>query len=715
MNPPSTSTPSSLALLADSPPRMMDGAAMDYFLMEMVHTLRDSARVAEARAKKVEQEMIESGLIPAPPPAPLTLKAKKDARESTGSLASQATGAAGKSPADEEEEPVRSRLEAIGLHVGANITERLCHDRSVFTDTLDTIKFICKDLWAVCWDKQVDNLRTNHRGVYVLQDNTFKPIARVSSFEGRADATRRAKLVESNSESEPSRPLTHVLPVCRTTRGDYPRISIAAGPPGCDNPRSELTSMCVLFKSNFRKAHDESLFALLPATHAVELTIKPCTHRRQRSIYGGVRYATVDTDIFNRAADLASPCLRLRDSIPSYHNVRPYSTRRNLLMYDVNLSSCLLNHKGTRCEAQMFSRDGRSRQSASSSMTTSKIEIDPDASRNGPTRQHPGISSYTSSVEESENTLLSVSYRARPDNDIPLSLTVTVTLLLSGARSEQKEPLWPSYETLTERSVLDSPEKGSVGGEGTAGRPVVQHEASTERRLLQHPRLPYPRGASSHPLEPPVRASYVHRQNRTLRQAPAELDRILDGKTGGSPGGDNKGQQLSGAGLTRRLKRMSEGGNAMINDKSARAILGNRRHPYPQASEMKEWRLFLACDGKSRLWAGPAVGSGDVDASDSKEHFSVLLYGALDQQTWALLQQKARTIRLKEALKTDLSSLPSVLSRVRHEIRHTIQGVLHRPQSAAVEIGTDHSTNGRRFLQFPEKACDGLYQPDATR
>ncbi|KAA1468352.1 TRAPP complex subunit trs33 [Dentipellis sp. KUC8613] len=194
MNTPSNATSSSLALLADSPPRMMDGAAMDYFLMEMVHTLRDSARVAEARAKKVEQEMIESGLIPAPPPAPPTLKAKKDARESTGSLASQATGAAGKSPADEEEEPVRSRLEAIGLHVGANITERLCHDRPVFTDTLDTIKFICKDLWAACWDKQVDNLRTNHRGVYVLQDNTFKPIARVSSFEGRADATRRAKL-----------------------------------------------------------------------------------------------------------------------------------------------------------------------------------------------------------------------------------------------------------------------------------------------------------------------------------------------------------------------------------------------------------------------------------------------------------------------------------------------------------------------------------------
>ena len=33
------------------------------------------------------------------------------------------------------------------------------------------------------------------QGVYVLQDNTFKPISRVSSWESRADATKRAKLV----------------------------------------------------------------------------------------------------------------------------------------------------------------------------------------------------------------------------------------------------------------------------------------------------------------------------------------------------------------------------------------------------------------------------------------------------------------------------------------------------------------------------------------
>jgi len=179
------STAPSLSALAEPQSRLLDAAAMDYFLIEAVQTLRHSSAVADARAKKVEDEMIEAGLIPPPPPT--QVKAKKDGqRDSFG---------VGSSPAsDDEDEGLRARLEAIGLHIGANITERLCHGRAGFTDSLDTVKFICKDLWSTCWDKQVDNLRTNHRGVYVLQDNSFKPIARVSSWESRADATKRARL-----------------------------------------------------------------------------------------------------------------------------------------------------------------------------------------------------------------------------------------------------------------------------------------------------------------------------------------------------------------------------------------------------------------------------------------------------------------------------------------------------------------------------------------
>ena len=36
-------------------------------------------------------------------------------------------------------------------------------DRPRLQDTLERVKFVCKELWTVVWDKQIDNLRTNHR------------------------------------------------------------------------------------------------------------------------------------------------------------------------------------------------------------------------------------------------------------------------------------------------------------------------------------------------------------------------------------------------------------------------------------------------------------------------------------------------------------------------------------------------------------------------
>ena len=40
---------------------------------------------------------------------------------------------------------------------------RFSRDRPRFTDTLDAIKFLCKDLWTLVFRKQIDNLKTNHR------------------------------------------------------------------------------------------------------------------------------------------------------------------------------------------------------------------------------------------------------------------------------------------------------------------------------------------------------------------------------------------------------------------------------------------------------------------------------------------------------------------------------------------------------------------------
>ncbi|EFQ28642.1 transporter particle component [Colletotrichum graminicola] len=106
-----------------------------------------------------------------------------------GPAPSSAEGAAGGSMArkmdeDEERDAVFYRLETLGYRVGQGLVERFSRDRPRFNDTLDVIKFVCKDLWSLVFRKQVDNLKTNHRGVYVLTDNSFKPFSRMSTEAG---------------------------------------------------------------------------------------------------------------------------------------------------------------------------------------------------------------------------------------------------------------------------------------------------------------------------------------------------------------------------------------------------------------------------------------------------------------------------------------------------------------------------------------------------
>ncbi|KAE8377917.1 transport protein particle component-domain-containing protein [Aspergillus bertholletiae] len=86
-----------------------------------------------------------------------------------------------KTPDDDEiRETTFFRLESLGYRVGQGLAERFSRDRPRFSDNLDVIKFLCKDLWTILFKKQVDNLKTNHRGVYVLTDNSFRPFARMS-------------------------------------------------------------------------------------------------------------------------------------------------------------------------------------------------------------------------------------------------------------------------------------------------------------------------------------------------------------------------------------------------------------------------------------------------------------------------------------------------------------------------------------------------------
>ncbi|KAI3925139.1 hypothetical protein MKW98_009789 [Papaver atlanticum] len=72
------------------------------------------------------------------------------------------------------------RIEAIGYQVGHQLSERYTMERPRFSDHLEAIKFICKDFWSELFKKQIDNLKTNHRGTFVLQDNRFRWLTRMS-------------------------------------------------------------------------------------------------------------------------------------------------------------------------------------------------------------------------------------------------------------------------------------------------------------------------------------------------------------------------------------------------------------------------------------------------------------------------------------------------------------------------------------------------------
>lgn len=93
---------------------------------------------------------------------------------------------------EEERDAVFYRLETLGYRVGQGLVERFSRDRPRFNDTLDVIKFLCKDLWMLVFRKQIDNLKTNHRGVYVLTDNAFRPFSRMSTEAG-GGAVQRAE------------------------------------------------------------------------------------------------------------------------------------------------------------------------------------------------------------------------------------------------------------------------------------------------------------------------------------------------------------------------------------------------------------------------------------------------------------------------------------------------------------------------------------------
>lgn len=76
---------------------------------------------------------------------------------------------------------INLKLELLGFKLGNKFNEIILfklNESFTKTDTkvnlLDIMKFICKDFWKFVFQKQINNLKTNNRGTFILIDVNFK-------------------------------------------------------------------------------------------------------------------------------------------------------------------------------------------------------------------------------------------------------------------------------------------------------------------------------------------------------------------------------------------------------------------------------------------------------------------------------------------------------------------------------------------------------------
>lgn len=96
---------------------------------------------------------------------------------------------------DADSDDVTLRIENHGFDIGLRISELIMFKSSnqKMVDILDIMKFVCRDVWRVLYGKQMSNLRTNHRGTFVLVDNSYKLIETLMSDKGNADTIKKCK------------------------------------------------------------------------------------------------------------------------------------------------------------------------------------------------------------------------------------------------------------------------------------------------------------------------------------------------------------------------------------------------------------------------------------------------------------------------------------------------------------------------------------------
>ncbi len=95
-------------------------------------------------------------------------------------------------------EDVSYKIEQYGFSIGLRMAEILIYNNSnneilKNLELLNIMKFVCRDVWKLVYGKQMDNLRTNHRGTFVLIDNSFKNFNRLDSPIDFNDTINKSK------------------------------------------------------------------------------------------------------------------------------------------------------------------------------------------------------------------------------------------------------------------------------------------------------------------------------------------------------------------------------------------------------------------------------------------------------------------------------------------------------------------------------------------
>lgn len=164
-------TPAASDGAADGGSALVNISCFDLLLIELVPLAERMARAYEASLDRPASSpaATKRGTSTKQQPSPTPLPAAaQNTTPSTGASAGPVVSgtllaADGLPETDIFRDSMYVRLERLGFRVGEGLSERFSRDRPRFTDHLDVIKFLCKDLWTVVFKKQIDNLKTNHR------------------------------------------------------------------------------------------------------------------------------------------------------------------------------------------------------------------------------------------------------------------------------------------------------------------------------------------------------------------------------------------------------------------------------------------------------------------------------------------------------------------------------------------------------------------------